>query len=266
MQFSHPSRRSLIRHSWIAFVVAPIGVAVLWQILAAAHAYDQSIVPSPFTILRAVFALAREGFLLSDIAATVTRVLIGYSIAVIAGFAAGLCTGLSARFRFLAEPLLQIGRPIPALALVPLAISWFGIGEFSKLFIVVWAAFYPIWINTHVGVQQTPTELLWTAALLGADSRRTVIEVVIPSSVVYLLSGARIGLGLAFAATVVAEMSGADSGLGYRVFVNHLVFRFDRMIGGILIIGLLGATIDRIYVWLTFRIFPWTRRQLNEQK
>ena len=238
-------------------IVVLVGV---WELLATGHAYNTTFIPAPSMIAIALYQMAHEGTLFLDLAETIVRVAIGFGIGLLTGFLAGLLTGLVTRADNLVAPILQIARPIPALAIVPLAIVWFGIGEGFKLFIIGWATFFPIWLGTNAGVRQVSKELLWTAALLGADKKRQVLEVVIPSSLSFVQNAARVSLGLGFAATVVAEMSGADAGLGYRIFVNHLVFRPDRMLASLILVGIVGALIDRIYLSFGNWLFPWLRK------
>lgn len=232
-------------------------VLLLWEILGRFQVYDVALLPPPSRVATALVNLSNEGILWTDVGITVSRVLAGFALGGTLGFLAGVVTGLSARLRRVFEPIIQIARPIPAVALVPLAIVWFGIGETQKFFIVSWASFFPLWVNTHSGVGRVPRELLWAAETLGAHGNRIVREVIVPWSLPFVYAGVRIALALAFTAAVVAEMSGASSGLGFRIIASHLVFRVDRMIASILMIGALGALFDRILVLSTRKLLPW---------
>jgi len=240
-------------------VIGALSVAVFFcalELSGRAGFYETSLIPLPSSVSLAFERLIR-GPLLPDFGATARRIATGYFVGSSLGILVGLATGLLPRVRNLLEPLVQIGRPIPAVALVPLALAWFGIGEFAKASIVAWACFFPVWINTHSGVGRVPDELLWTAAVLGASRRRTVLQVVIPWAGSFILVGLRISLGLAFAATVVAEMSGASSGLGYRILVSHLAFRVDEMLASIIAIGAFGASVDLLFRTAAERLVPW---------
>ena len=140
---------------------------------------------------------------------------------------------------------------------MPLALAWFGIGDVAKISIICWACFFPTWISTHSGGGRVPAELLWTSAVLGARRLRIVLQVVVPWASPYIFVGARTSLGLAFAAAVVAEMSGAASGLGYRILSSHLNFRTDEMLASIVVVGALGALADLLLRLSVRRVFPW---------
>jgi ABC-type nitrate/sulfonate/bicarbonate transport system permease component len=228
-----------------------------WQGAAAFRVIDPILVPGPLAVASALAEVARDGMLWRDAAYTLMRTLSGFALGVSIGVFIGIVTGLGGRLRHLVEPLLQILRPIPAVALIPVAIAWFGIGEFEKIAIVTWAAFFPVWVNTHSGTTAVPDEFAWTGRLLGASRSRLVLEVIVPSALPFLVTGARVALGLSFAATVVAEMSGASLGLGYKSFIYHAGFQRDKMLAMVLAIGMLGALIDRGYAVTIRTFFPW---------
>jgi ABC-type nitrate/sulfonate/bicarbonate transport system permease component len=246
-----PARRLAIR--LFPIVVVLVG----WELSGRFALYDIKFVPVPSLIFGAVAQMAWEGLLWWDVSLTAIRITIGCIVGTSLGFAMGLLTGLVPRARSMIEPLVQMARPIPAVALIPLAIVYFGVGEFAKIFIVGWASFFPVWVNTHLGVQRVPEEFLWTAAVLGADDRMTLTQVIVPCALPFIHAGLRVALGLAFAATVVAEMSGASAGLGYRIFTSHSFHRYDRMIGAIMLVGTFGAAVDWLFMSVTHKLFPW---------
>lgn len=234
-----------------------IGIIGAWEVAGHAGLIDVALLPVPSAVVRAIGDMAAEHLLVEDTASTIFRITRGFALGAALGVSIGLATGLLRSLRLILEPVVQLLRPIPAVALVPLALVWFGIGEEAKLFIVGWAAFFPTWLNTHSGVQRVPLEFVWTARLLGASRARIVGQVILPWSMPFVFSGARISLGLSFAATVVAEMSGASEGLGYRILASHYAFRPDRMVAGIVLIGLLGAALDLLFRALVRRYGPW---------
>lgn len=240
-------------------VLAAMSIATFFCVLelaGRAGLYETSLIPLPSSVARAMERLVRGPFP-SDLSATTRRIAAGYLVGSTFGVVLGLATGLLPRVRNLLEPLVQLGRPIPAVALVPVALAWLGIGELAKASIVAWACFFPVWINTHSGVRRVPAELLWTSAVLGANRRRTVLQVIVPWASSFIFVGLRTSLGLAFAAVVVAEMSGASSGLGYRIIASHLAFRTDEMLASIIAIGALGALTDLLFRAAAGRAAPW---------
>jgi len=241
-------------------LIGAASVAVFFvalELAGRASLYDTSLVPLPTAVGRAMGELLVDGTLGSDVRATVRRIATGYLVGASLGLVVGLTTGLSTRLRSVIEPLIQLGRPVPAVALVPLALAWFGIGEVAKASIVAWACFFPIWISTHSSVRRVPLELLWTSAVLGANWRRTIVQVVLPWAAPFIFVGLRTSIGLAFAATVVAEMSGASAGVGYRIIASHLAFRVDDMLASIIVVGALGAVADLAFRMAGHRLVPW---------
>lgn len=238
----------------IAIAVAvPILLAVILETLSRVGLLG-TLIPSPLEIFAGLKTFATTGVLIPDLLATTKRVARGLLLGIGLGLSLGTATSLSPKLRALVEPVLQLLRPIPAFALVPVAIVLFGVGELAKIFIVAWASFFPSWLSTHSAVSRVPRDVIWTARLLGARRLRTILSVQLRYAAPEILAGLRIALGLGFAATVVAEMSGADFGLGYRVIASHLAFRFDLMLAAILMIGLLGSLLDTIVFRLLRRL------------
>lgn len=233
------------------------GMLLAWELLTYSSVGSRGILPSPVAVIRSSFEMATEGTLGQDFLWTFFRVACGFAIGAWMGTVVGRMTGTNLWISNLLDPLLQIFRPIPAIALVPLAIVWFGVGELSKLCIIVWACFFPVWINTHAGIRRVPKEIVWTAQVLGATKERIQRYVVSNWAKPEMIDGVRIGLGLSFAAAVVAEMQGASVGLGYRIIETHFAFRFDRMIASTLLVGVFGFAADKLFTSVIRWRFPW---------
>jgi ABC-type nitrate/sulfonate/bicarbonate transport system permease component len=198
-----------------------------------------------------------SGQLFNDGFWTLARVTAGFSIGTFAGVFLGRITGLHPSIRIVLNATIQALRPIPAVALIPVVIVLFGIGELAKVMIVAWACFFPVWIATHSAVQRVPRSLLWTAQTLGMPYSSVVRRVIVPWATPFILAGVRTGLGLSFAAVVVAEMSGAGEGLGYRIIESQLVFRYDQMLASIIAIGVTGLLIDVLFRIVVRFKYPW---------
>lgn len=233
------------------------GLVLVWELFTFGPSATPRIVPSPWAVIVSTYHMAAEGTLIKDFFWTLFRVASGFAIGAWLGTTVGKLTGSRPRLSDFLDPLLQVFRPIPAIALVPLAIVWFGVGELSKLSIIVWACFFPVWINTHAGVRRVPREIVWTARVLGASKARIDREVIARWAAPEMIDGVRIGLGLCFAAAVVAEMQGASVGLGYRIIEGHLAFRFDRMLAATIMVGLFGFAGDKLFRVFIHRRFPW---------
>ncbi|MEK9135671.1 MAG: ABC transporter permease subunit, partial [Bacteroidota bacterium] len=175
------------------------------------------------------------------------------------GIIIGLLTGRIAMLRASLEQIIQAVRAVPAISFVPLAIIWFGIGEPAKQFLVAWGAFFPIWLNTHVGATNVDRDYLWAAESLGASKTRILATVILPAALPFISAGLRIGIAMGFICLVAAEMAGAYEGLGFRVTASHLVFRVDKMFVALTVLGVLSAVVDKLFSVAWFRLFPWMR-------
>jgi ABC-type nitrate/sulfonate/bicarbonate transport system permease component len=169
----------------------------------------------------------------------------------------GLMTGRVAIVRTLLNPFLNLLRPIPAIALVPVAIVWFGIGEGSKYFVVSYTVFLTVWFNTHHGMQYVPETYLRAARSLGASKIREFLTVIIPAAAPHIFAGIRLGVALAFLSLIAAELSGASSGLGFRLQEARQYIRTDRMFSLLIILGILGASIDYIVHRIGQKLVHW---------
>jgi NitT/TauT family transport system permease protein len=155
------------------------------------------------------------------------------------------------------EPFLNLLRPIPAIALVPVAIVWFGIGEGSKYFVISYTVFLAVWLNTHAGASDVASTYIRAARSLGASKFREFFEVIIPASAPHIVVGLRLGAALAFLSLVAAELSGASSGIGFRLQDARQFMRTDRMFVGLIELGILGALLDAVFVFFSRRIVHW---------
>lgn len=238
--------------------VFPIPILILiWEGISRSGFLNSALFPAPTAVLIAFLKMLSSGELIIDIAVTVSRASIGFVLGSFFGIIIGIFT---ARIKLLNQSLgqiIQIFRPIPPIALVPLAIVWIGISELSKVTIITWGVFFPVWINTHVGVLNIDKVIIWAASALGASPKRLLFKVVLPSSLPHIIAGMRVSIAIAFICVVVSEMLGAYSGLGFRINTSYLVFRVDRMIVGLLTLGGLGALGDWIFMRIVARVMPW---------
>lgn len=213
--------------------------------------------PPPSETLHALRELLDSGELVNGIAVSLRRALFGFVIGSGLGILIGLLTGQIRVLQYLTDPLLHGFRSIPAIALVPLSVLWFGIGETSKVALISWGAFYPVWLNTYTGVRNVPDALHRSAASLGAQPYQAMFLVVLPASLPFILVGLRQAVGIALIVLVAAELAGASSGVGYLIATSHQLFRVDIMFVGIATLGFLGFTVDRLFALAQTYFFPW---------
>jgi NitT/TauT family transport system permease protein/taurine transport system permease protein len=171
-------------------------------------------------------------------------VLIGYAAGCILGVLIGTLMGRIQFIRQFADPLLQLMLPISPVALVPLSIIWFGIGDLSRYFIIFYGVVIIMIMNTAAGVSATPELRMNAARCFGASRMQIFSRIIIPSAVPYILTGMRVALGFAFMGIVAAEMIAAQSGIGYLIMQSRMLLRTDVMFVGLVTLGVLGALID----------------------
>ncbi len=226
------------------------GLAAWWA--------DSPTLPGPSAVLAAAWLLAREGTLLEDIGASLGRVTVGFSAAAVAGVLLGAASAALGRWGRASRRILELLRPIPPIAWVPLAILRFGLGDPSAWFIVFLGAFFPIYIQVTIALADCPERWLELARSLGAPARLVLWRVRLPAAMPQVVAGLRTGLGLAWTSLIAAELVGAQSGLGYRIQMHRLVLETEGVMVGMLCIGLLGALMALAASWLERRLVPWS--------
>lgn len=191
------------------------------------------------------------------VGASLKRAVLGFLLGSSLGIAVGVLTGRSRLLRQLSDPILHGLRAIPAIAIVPLSIVWFGLGDVSKVMLIAWGTFFPVWVNTFIGIRDIPPVYLRSAAALGTSPLATVWQVALPAALPFVFAGLRHATAVAFVVVVAAELVGAEAGLGYLISFAHLVFRVDVMFIGLIYLAGIGFLADQLFAWLLHRYFPW---------
>ena len=237
----------------------PIALAVvvaLWQAVSLV-VRNPTLLPSPLLVLRAWIDLA-NGDLRADVLASLLHLGIGYALGAGTGLALAVLAARFAPVEAIVDPLVELLRPISAIAWIPIAILMFGVSGKVPVFLIFYAALFPIFVNTVAGVKQVDVQLVRAARMLGASSRLILTHVVMPSALPFVLAGARLSLGVAWMAMVAAELTGADAGLGWRLFWYQEFFAMDKVMAVILTIGVLGYLFDTLLRKLQARITRWS--------
>ena len=251
-------RLALLRCSSIVLFFA------VWAVFSFANAhylkvFNPVLMPSPLDVLRAGVELVEAGELQRDIFASLSRVLQGFALAAFVGVTLGMAVGRSRVLESLVDPMLELLRPIPPLAFLPMMVLWFGIGEASKIFFIAYAAFFPIFTTTLEGIKYVDPLLLRAAASLGANKRDLFRYVVLPAATPAIITGLRLGFGLSFFVIVAAEFIAADSGLGFLINDARTFFLVSQMLLGAAVIGLIGFGFNRLLRLLEARLLRWRR-------
>ncbi len=231
---------------------APSAVLVRWyQYLAPMEPYD------PAKMSYAVWVFSGE--LIHDAYASLYRVVVGFLIGAGLALPLGLAMGANEKVYKFFDPLLQVLRPIPPIAYIPLAILWFGLGNPPAIFLISLGAFFPVLMNTISGVRHVDGIYIRAARNLGADRATLFLRVILPAATPYILTGARIGVGTSFIVVIVSEMIAVNNGLGFRILEAREFFWSDKIIAGMLSIGLLGLGIDTGMNRLNAYLLKWHR-------
>jgi NitT/TauT family transport system permease protein len=238
-------------------LVSILFVLVVWQLAHAFGLTNRNLFPGPYDVAQAAVKLHQDGVLLKDLRTSLSRAAVGFGLGATLGILAGILTARVAFVRLLVYPFFNILRPIPAIALVPIAIVWFGIGEQSKYFVIAYTVFLAVWLATHHGMEHVPETYIRASRSLGAPWYREFFEVVIPAAAPHILAGLRFGAALAFLSLVAAELTGASAGIGYRLDEARQYFLVDRMFVGLIELGVLGAILDAFFVYIGSKVVHW---------
>lgn len=262
--FAREQKRIGRRNATRQIALNIIGVSVflaVWEVLPRSiDGLNLLLFPPPSGIIDALRDLLFSGELLSDALASIGRALGGFAVGGALGIMVGLLTAMVVPLRFMADPVLHGFRSIPAIALVPLAVVWFGIGEMSKIALITWGTFFPVWINTYLGARDVNPAFIRSAQSLGVGNTLLLLRIILPGALPLILAGLRQSLAIALVVMVAAELVGASVGLGQLIASAQQVFRIDYMFVGLLALGAIGFALDRLFVFVVNRLFPWYGR------
>lgn len=247
----------------------PATIVAAWHFAVVTGIVPPRLMPSPLKVAETAYdfvlgnseapgAYAFSGSFAKHAWVSTLRVVQGFSLAVVAGVTLGLLLGMSRILERFVDPVLQVIRPIPITAWLPLSIMWFGLGHRATLFLIFLGAFFPILINTVTGVKVVDRRLIEAAEMLGTRRRQMFYRILLPASLPSILAGLRIGLGFAWVCLVVGEMTGVGTGLGSAIADARELFRVDLIIVGMLLIGLIGYASDRLVVYAFRRALRWS--------
>ncbi|NOV02783.1 ABC transporter permease [Paenibacillus planticolens] len=242
--------------SWLLTVISIVIGIVIWYLLSAIPAVG-AIITSPLRVVKTLLAEIESGRMLSNIWASLLRVIGGFSLGLIVAVPAAFLMAWYAFVRAIVDPWIQFFRTIPPIALIPLVIVSQGVGESAKISVIFVATFLVMVISIFQGVRNVDPTLIRAARVLGATDKHIFLEVIVPASFPYILVGVRLGLAAAWTTLVAAELTGANKGLGNMIMEASLYFRMDVVILGIMVIGIIGLSMDRFVLFLERRLTGW---------
>jgi NitT/TauT family transport system permease protein len=261
---------------WVEGAIVPVALLLLWQGICDFGLVDPRKLPSPLAVAirwwayiypQTPFDASKDFFpawvfsgeFIMDAWSSLYRVIAGFVVGAGLALPFGLAMGASDKVYRWFNPLLQVLRPIPPIAYIPLSILWFGLGDPPAIFLIALGAFFPVLINTITGVRAVDSIYLRAARNLGASNFTIFRRVILPAATPYILSGVRIGIGTAFIVVIVAEMIAVNNGLGFRILEAREYFWSDKIIAGMLSIGLIGLAIDTLVNRLNSYLLRWHR-------
>ena len=231
----------------------------LWHWGSTRPGWNHFLLPSPGVVFARMAVLAKSGILVRHLLASMERVIAGFSISVAVAFPMGTLLCRSRRRSLVARPVLNFVRQIPPLAVVPLLILWLGIGESSRVAVVVLASFFPILLNVENGILHVDVRLLEVGRVMSFSRMDTFRHIAFPAFFPYFFVGARLALSYSWRSLIGAEIVASSSGIGYMIREAETLSRSDVIICGVITLGCIGALSDLALEALSSRLFPWSR-------
>lgn len=223
--------------TWILFV----GV---WYLLSLFQ--DELFLPGPIETINGTWEIIQNGKLFLFAFISLRRVFIGWIIGTLVAIPIGLLIGRIQILRKLIEPFINFFRFVPGLALLTLFLMWFGVGELSKVVLIIYGTVFTVVVNTIAGVIAVDQDRINSARTLGVSEWKIIYSVIWPSVIPYVFTGARLGLGGAFSSIIAAEMLAAKEGVGYLIYTSRMYFHTDWIFAGIIVLGLMGYISDKL--------------------
>jgi sulfonate transport system permease protein len=235
----------------------PVGLILLWQILAQVGFINSRILPAPTDVVRAAIRLTLSGELFKHVAISTWRAVAGFLIGGGIGLFFGVLNGVSRPAELLADSSIQMIRNIPHLAMIPLVILWFGIGDEARIFLVALGVLFPIYVNTFYGIRAIDPGLIEMGRVYGLGRHELFSQVILPGALPSILVGLRYALGNMWLTLIVAETIAAGSGIGYMAMNAREFMQTDVVVVAILLYALLGKLADSAVRWLEKVTIAW---------
>jgi ABC-type nitrate/sulfonate/bicarbonate transport system permease component len=233
------------------YVAGFVGMFLVWHVVAT-WLFISVLFPPPLPVLRKAGELIANGVLAVNIWASLQRILAGFALGSVIGIFIGLLVGSFITVRRLLDPVVETLRFIPAVAMITVSVIWFGIGEFSKIFIILYGTVFIVIISTAAGVASIPPNKPRAALSLGATRLQLFLFVTLPATVPFILTGMRLAMANAFTTIVAAELVAANQGIGTLLWQSRLYMQVDTVFVVLLTLAVLGFIVDRCFRWAIF--------------
>ncbi|WP_277678469.1 ABC transporter permease [Gracilibacillus dipsosauri] len=238
-------------------ISSPLILLLLWEILSQTNILDARFFPPPTVILQTLIELGESGELFQHVSVSLVRILLGFLLGVLPAVCIGLLMGMYKHFKYFFSPIVMIFMPIPTLAMLPIILILFGIGEFSKIVTIAISVFFPVVINTAAGVANIDRIYLDVAKNYQASAKDFFLKIALPGALPVMLEGIQMGQAIALLTIVAAEMIGATSGIGYLIWMNYKAFLLPEMYVGLVLISFFGYLFSLLLRGLERKLLPW---------
>lgn len=246
--------------------IVPVLIVVIWHSAVTSGLVPERVLPAPATIVKAATRLTLSGELFTNLVVSTVRALTGLLVGGAIGLGLGLINGMFTRSEKYLDTTIQMARTIPNLALVPLVILWFGIGDEARLFLIAIGVMFPLYINTFHGIRQVDPGLIEMGRAYGLSTWQLFRHVIFPGALPAILLGLRIALGVMWLTLIIAETLAVDNGIGFMAMQAREFMRADVMIFAVLLYAVLGKLADVFARHLEKRLLQWQPQYQNPAK
>ena len=257
--------RGILRSRWLGVAFIAV-LLVLWELSSAMEWVSALSWPRISAVLVTLWGLTFSGEILSELLPSMWRMFAGYFIGIGLGVLIGLLMGGFRVVYHLLEPVTEILRPIPSPAYVPIAILFLGIDDEMKIFMIAFASFFPVLLNTYSGVRSVDPVQLQTASTFGVKGRKLLWQIVLPSASPYIFTGMRVSLAVALIVMVISEMVAASNGVGYFILAAQRGFQVREMFAGVVTLAVVGYALNRIFLAVENRVLAWHHGYTQQQR
>jgi len=245
------------RVPWLGAALFAAGLLLLWQALADRQLISPVFFPSPSRTLAELYHQVASGQLWKPLQATAARMFFGWALASLAGVVLGAAIGFSRRARDFLEPSLEFMRPLPASAVIPVAILFLGLSNAMTVAVIAFGAVWPVLLASVHGFASVEPQLMEVASALRLPRRQLFLKIAAPSALPDILAGARVSLAIALILAVVTEMQASQTGLGQNILLAQRSFRSPELYAGVVTLGIVGFAINHAIVVLERRLLRW---------
>jgi len=243
-------------HPWLS-VGSFVFILIFWEIVSRLEWVPPLFLPAPSGILSEGWTMLKTGLIIQHVLASLSRILWGFFIACLLGIVVGILIGFFSIPEAIGSPIIAATFPIPKIAILPLLILWFGIGEASKVAVIALGVFFPMVINVYTGVRNVDPLLIKAALSLGSNRTRIIRKIILPSILPMIFAGMKLGIGIALLLVVAAEMVAADAGIGFMILTAADLMQTKKLMVGLIILSLLGIFFNWLFKKLERVFIPW---------